>query len=523
MKPVLTSEVLPSLPKLAWLARFDPGTGVVHALRGTSVESGDGFLVEGVWDGSFADAGFHRAEHFFGSGIRVEGEDLWLVPSRALVDRVLCCFHGGELIASNSLALLLGYTGARLDPAFDYRPSSHTVLNGIDHYDPRIPVVHPAITEFRQLYHHPVRVTPGGLEKAEGGAPARIASFEEYTGLVGAALSRLRDNLASPERRSAVKAFSTISAGYDSPAVTALAREMVDACFTSRRSNSSILPWMSRAAAIDDGTPIAERLGLRTLYLDPGRGSVSEDELYFLAPTAADPELVFHSMARHIEASCEAAVVFTGFHGDKVWDVDTGGDYLSDQVKRGDTSGLNLGEIRLKAGFFNVPVTFMYARSVRDLVAVSRSDAMRPWRLHNGYDRPIPRRILEEAGVPRGYFGQRKKAVVQKYDCPVNPRLRASFLAHMRERHGWTYGRMRLQSAANRAAFLAAAVGERAARLLGARARDVPVAYFRKDVNLPYEMHLWALEALARELAAALPQTARAPAAARARTAAAGG
>ena len=33
------------------------------------------------------------------------------------------------------------------------------------------------------------------------------------------------------------------------------------------------------------------------------------------------------------------------------------------------------------------------------------SDEMAPWSLGNDYDRPIPRRIVEEAGIPRALFG----------------------------------------------------------------------------------------------------------------------
>ena len=36
---------------------------------------------------------------------------------------------------------------------------------------------------------------------------------------------------------------------------------------------------------------------------------------------------------------------------------------------------------------------------------------MRPYALDNTYDRPIPRRIVEEADVPRDCFGQTKNAV----------------------------------------------------------------------------------------------------------------
>ncbi|MDE5832358.1 MAG: hypothetical protein K2H64_05150 [Desulfovibrio sp.] len=35
---------------------------------------------------------------------------------------------------------------------------------------------------------------------------------------------------------------------------------------------------------------------------------------------------------------------------------------------------------------------------------------MLPWTLGNAYDRPVPRRLAEEAGVPRELFGMRKAA-----------------------------------------------------------------------------------------------------------------
>jgi len=37
-------------------------------------------------------------------------------------------------------------------------------------------------------------------------------------------------------------------------------------------------------------------------------------------------------------------------------------------------------------------------------------EEMMPYTLNNDYDRPIPRRIAEESGVPRELFGQEKKA-----------------------------------------------------------------------------------------------------------------
>jgi hypothetical protein len=46
---------------------------------------------------------------------------------------------------------------------------------------------------------------------------------------------------------------------------------------------------------------------------------------------------------------------------------------------------------------------------------------MAPWRLGVLYDRPIPRRIAEEAGVPREYFGQKKMASVVELPTPNVP------------------------------------------------------------------------------------------------------
>jgi len=38
------------------------------------------------------------------------------------------------------------------------------------------------------------------------------------------------------------------------------------------------------------------------------------------------------------------------------------------------------------------------------------SEEMQPWSIGGDYDKPFPRRIAEEMGVPRELFGQRKMA-----------------------------------------------------------------------------------------------------------------
>ena len=75
-------------------------------------------------------------------------------------------------------------------------------------------------------------------------------------------------------------------------------------------------------------------------------------------------------------------------------------------------TGLSLGgigEFRLYRGVFHCPVPFWGMRHLRELWEITASEAMQSWAVPGDYDRPIPRRIVEEAGVPRGAFGRRKK------------------------------------------------------------------------------------------------------------------
>ena len=62
----------------------------------------------------------------------------------------------------------------------------------------------------------------------------------------------------------------------------------------------------------------------------------------------------------------------------------------------------------------------------------------------NPYDRPIPRRIVEAAGVPRGLFGQRKRAQVPFYGDPRDAALRAEFRAYLESMGGSLRSRLRL-------------------------------------------------------------------------------
>ena len=78
-----------------------------------------------------------------------------------------------------------------------------------------------------------------------------------------------------------------------------------------------------------------------------------------------------------------------------------------------------------------VAIPYIGARNREDILRITESDEMQPWCLGTPYDRPIPRRIAETAGVPRDLFGQIKMAttIISPRPCmPVNEVLHEEFI-----------------------------------------------------------------------------------------------
>jgi hypothetical protein len=104
---------------------------------------------------------------------------------------------------------------------------------------------------------------------------------------------------------------------------------------------------------------------------------------------------------------CQRKLLVTGFVGDVVW-----APYAepTSTMARKDASGSTLGEFRLRHGFVHVPGPFIGATQHDVLLRIAKAPEMQSHRIGGHYDRPIPRRIAEEQGVPRGSFATAKKA-----------------------------------------------------------------------------------------------------------------
>lgn len=81
---------------------------------------------------------------------------------------------------------------------------------------------------------------------------------------------------------------------------------------------------------------------------------------------------------------------------------------LANVFEKSDCAGFGFGEFRRNIGFAHVPIPYIMSTRMSEIRQIGNSPEMQPWSLGGDYDKPIARRIVEEAGVPRWMFGQVK-------------------------------------------------------------------------------------------------------------------
>ena len=429
-----------SLPKLAWIAWIGRTSHTIEVTHGSSVECTTNFMVEGVWDGKFEEGNFHRSQNFFGSGIKLENGKVYICISSSPIDRILFCEFKKKYIFSNSLILLLAYTGAKLDSSHNYYRESLSVCTSRKQYNREFTVIHPEIKKFCQVFHENIIYYKRQVDFEYRYKKNKINSYGECLSFINNTLEKIRRNYESKQRKILLIPFSMLSEGYDSTAVSALVKNIgVKSVFIASRVKHTFR-GITKKNEVAGARIIAKKLGYDVLLLENKRSKISEDELFFLSTTypkhfsGAWSEVGLHLMTKYIERNCNSAVVFSGHHGDSVWDSNIPARYLEEIRVPNHPFGF-CSEMRLKSGFVSVPLPGILTTSIKDIAEISHSPEMEPWRLHNSYDRPIPRRIAEEAGVDRHLFGIEKNWVATMYYLPINAHLRKSFIKYLRSVH----------------------------------------------------------------------------------------
>jgi hypothetical protein len=414
---------VPQWPPLAWVAHGQGARVMVY--HGPQVETAAAWWAEAAWPGAFEEGGFDRTELVVGSGGRRRGDMVILVSPGSTVERLHAVMRDGACWVSNSLSALLSMVGGRLECSYPHysRDLVH-LMRGKGPYEGMLrSTVGPVtvvyfdnlIWDGRSLHRVPKPET----------APT-WQDFQSYRQWLISSLRLLAENMASPTRQHQRYQFvTTISSGYDSPAVTVLVRE------AGGRDTITLDRGITDAA--DCGAPIAERLGVRCVVIPrEAWRDIPGVEIPFLAGAPTGQEVMFAPAERWLQGR----LLCTGMHGDHVWATDAAD--VDRPLRRPSHEGLALSEARLSLGCLHLPLPFWGARNLQTLRAISRSPEMHPWDLGGDYNRPIPRRMVEEAGVPRELFAQEKRmahVTLQRPDA-LTPSTMQAYGAWLRAHRG---------------------------------------------------------------------------------------
>jgi hypothetical protein len=386
-----------SIPKLAWTCTLTEGSDDIILEHGENVDLGDGFFFEGAWGGAF-ETGDFLTTPCFGSGGKLVGQGITLTPPDHILERLCYIRTGPTLLVSNSLAMLIARAKGELDTTrADYHVLLTKMLRGLDHHETELPLKGGrAVTLW--AWHHMHIDADLTISKEEKDRPTSFADYTAYETYLSGSMKAIFDNAAHPDRRMQFTPMGTISSGYDSTAITALAADhgSRDAITFSKSRGK-----LGKQAEDDSGAEASETLGLNVSVMDRLDFRKFDDM----------PEIYGFGVGSELlsaRSKLENRILMTGFLGDTIWDrVPT---VTSTKLQLPTIAGHNLGEMRLKTNCIMFPVPFLGCRAHPDIIKISQSKEMEPWALHNAYDRPICRRIAEDRGIPRTAFGIKKKA-----------------------------------------------------------------------------------------------------------------
>jgi hypothetical protein len=401
VRPILN----PHLPPLAWGLISRAREAEAELFHGSSVFVGDGFACDGGWNAPCDRAGYLGASALFGTGVCWGvGDDIEVRSAIRPLSRFWSLENERTVVVSNSLALVLALGGSRLDPGhLHYEADLLWYVERPHQMSRRVHTADGAVV--RQYGQAVLCLSQGRTTSLEPDRSihrsAPVDSFASYRAHLSRNTAALFDNLADSRRPRTYAPLATLSSGYDSPACAVIAREHgAEDAITFREARDIF------ADSDDDGSQIGAALGYRVTALDrfDYKSRDGSAERWSLAYGAGGEDVIFDSCE-----SLGGRCLVTGYGGDTVWRRSVEHHVLRGRLSASDGC-FSFGEQRIQRDFVHLPLPILDCFRQPDIVSISNSAEMRPWAVGGSYDRPIPRRIAEEAGVAREWFGTLKKA-----------------------------------------------------------------------------------------------------------------
>jgi len=366
--------------------------------HGVCVEVGSSFCVEGAWSGRYSEMAFPHAITFTGSGALFTPEGILFATPTHSVEPLYVLQAQGWLHCSNSLRLVLSSAADDIDYAYLYYDVDITCMAfGLKHRISRIPTRnHNWVTIHR--YCNVIIGRDLSIKILQKKQPACFENYSDYRTLLNEEVSLTIQNSADAQRVVRYTPVSTISTGYDSAAVSVIAKE------------AGCREFVTFATSVDgtndSGKQIGHILGLEVTEYDPttyrSRNDLPEAE--FAATGGGGGSVILTALEHRLSGK----ILLTGHYGGEAWERATNKGGIN--MVNWDSAGADMLYFRARVGFTFLAVPSIGYSQYMSLQSIANSEEMRPWSLlREEYDRPIPRRIVEEAGVPRELFGHTKK------------------------------------------------------------------------------------------------------------------
>ncbi|MBQ5962463.1 hypothetical protein [Massilia sp. ZL223] len=482
-------EEVNTLPAMAWCLKVEAGQSEVTVWHGRAVERFDDFFFEGCWNGELTPAAMLSADICAATGASTCEDALFLACSSNTIGRLCAIKKDNSLWISNSMAFIIAASGEAIRNDFAYyQEDISSVIKGLNKSKKFIPLESGLQVKF--YFHCNLKVTKnlniGIMAKKQ--APV-FADFSDYRQFLSHGLASLIRNANLPSRAKKFSPLVSISKGYDSVACAVLAKEV--GC----QDAFTMIDPESTDPSVDSGTAIASQLGLSITEYSRVAYKTLGTEWEFFALGTGGEDCFFAPM----ESILTNRLFISGFHGDKVWDRNL--KKTSNQIIRGDPSGADLEEFRLRVGFIHVAVPFFGCRAHKSIAAISRSEEMASWTVGGIYDRPICRRIAEEAGVNRLSFGQKKQVMSRSFgkkglDWYLGPASLKAFGEYTKTHPpAWKWIDHVLYRIANRAEQITSKIGK-----LSYRAGTVveffftPLERYRRPLDETRQLFHWSFE-----------------------------
>lgn len=391
-----------TLPPLSWLAIVSNGREVIDVYTGNAVETFDDFFVSGAWDGDFEIGDFDKCNFACCTGARLQDSRIsFLTPHHLNACIFSIKMSDNILVLSNSVSFLLAITGDRFDPDY-YEYDSDFCIEFLGKRNMKPPffsntkLLNKSILNIYSYAKVSVDINLSvTIERRH--TSFRFNNFTDYRQALSDTLHKLKNNVDSRLRKCNYGMIATISKGYDAPTCATLSREIgCEEVFTFNRPDHY---------KNDCGTEIAKKMGFKVIHECDGDFVKSNEEYIEAADFASGDSGGMLTFEGHKDLF-KNKLLFCGFQGDEFWGID----HLPYENLQYPIviSNSNSYEVFLETNTILIMIPSIGAEHAKQLYNISLSDEMKPWRMGVKYDRPICRRIVEEAGISRDMFGQLK-------------------------------------------------------------------------------------------------------------------